>query len=57
MKEIIIKTLVAAKKPLRQGEIAELTGLDKNDIEKFIKQLKAEDKIFSPMRCFYDVKK
>jgi hypothetical protein len=57
MKDIVIKTLKAAKKPLRPGEIAELAGISKNDAEKAINELKKEDKIYSPKRCFYDVKK
>jgi hypothetical protein len=57
MKEIVIKTLEAAKKPLRPGEIAELAGINKNDVDKAINELKKEDRIYSPKRCFYDVKK
>jgi len=56
MKDKVIETLSKAGKPLRPGEIAELGGLDKKDVDKAIKELKVEDKIFSPKRCFYDVK-
>jgi len=54
--EMIIKTL-KTNGALRPGDIAEKAGLDKKDVEKAIKKLKDEDKIFSPKRCFYDVKK
>jgi DNA-binding MarR family transcriptional regulator len=54
--ELIIKTLKSSG-ALRPGDIAEKAGLDKKDVEKAIKKLKDEDKIFSPKRCFYDVKK
>lgn len=54
--ELIIKTLKVSG-ALRPGDIAEKSGLDKKDVEKAIKKLKDEDKIFSPKRCFYDVKK
>lgn len=57
MKDKVIETLSKAAKPLRSGEIAELSGLDKKDVDKAIKELKIEEKIFSPKRCFYDVKK
>lgn len=57
MKDIVIKTLKVAKKPLRPGEIAELAGIGKNDAEKAISELKKEDKIYSPKRCFYEIKK
>jgi predicted Zn-ribbon and HTH transcriptional regulator len=52
----IIETLENADKPLKAGEIAELSGIDKKDIDKAIKVLKSEDKIFTPKRCFYAVR-
>ena len=54
---IVIKTLETNEKPMRPGEIAEKSGLDKGDVDKAIKQLKKEERIYSPKRCFYDVKK
>jgi predicted transcriptional regulator len=54
--DMIIKTL-EANGALRPGDIAYKAGIDKKDVEKAIKKLKDEDKIFSPKRCFYDVKK
>ncbi len=53
----IIKTLSDAGKPLRPGKIAELSGIEKKEVDKAIKALKLEEKIYSPKRCFYDVKK
>ena len=57
MENKIIDTLSKAGKPLRSGEIAELSGIDKKDVDKAIKKLKTDEKIFSPKRCFYDIKK
>ncbi len=54
--EIVLKTLKDSEAPLKGGEIAEKSGLDKKDVDKAIKQLKVEEKIFSPKRCFYDAK-
>ena len=56
-KEIVLKTLSNSSKPLKGGEIAELSGLDKEEVDKVIKKLKAEDKIYSPKNCFYEIKK
>lgn len=56
MKEEIIKVLKESEKPLRPGEIAAALGADKDEVAKAIKELKAEDKIFSPVRCCYAVK-
>ena len=54
--EAVIKALVTKGKPMKAGEIAEATGIDKKDIEKSIKVLVKEDKLHSPIRCFYDIK-
>jgi predicted transcriptional regulator len=56
MKDIVIKTLSNAGKALKVGEIAELSGLNKSDVDKAIKELKKEEKIFSPKVCYYSVK-
>lgn len=54
MKEQVLKILKC--KELKAGEIAELLGADKKEVEKAIKALKDEDKIISPKRCFYTAK-
>lgn len=55
-KEVVYKAMKDAGKPLKSAEIAELTGLDKKEVDKAIKTLKAEEKIFSPKNCFYQAK-
>jgi hypothetical protein len=42
---------------MRPGEIAEKAGLERTEVDKVIKILKKEERIYSPKRCFYDVKK
>jgi transcription initiation factor IIE alpha subunit len=54
--EIILKAL-RENGALKSGEIAEKTGLAKTEVDKVISRLKKEEMIFSPQRCFYDVKK
>ncbi|MFH1050675.1 MAG: MarR family transcriptional regulator [bacterium] len=54
--EIILKAMKKSGKPLKAGEIADLSGIDKKLVDKAIKILKDEDKIISPQRCFYCVK-
>lgn len=41
---------------LRPGEIGEKLGIEKKEVDKLIKKLKDEDKIYSPKRCFYTIK-
>lgn len=54
--ESVLATLKGNKEPLRPGEIAEKAGIDKKEVEKSIKKLVAEGKVFSPKRCFYAIK-
>ena len=56
MEDTILTILKTAGKPLKSGEVAEIGGLDKKEVDKYIKGLKDSDKIFSPKRCFYSVK-
>jgi hypothetical protein len=57
LSEIVIKTLAKAGKPMKSSEIATAAGIEKNDVDKAIKKLQKEEKIFSPQRCFFDIKK
>ncbi|HID42710.1 MAG TPA: winged helix-turn-helix transcriptional regulator [Archaeoglobaceae archaeon] len=52
-KKIILETMRKEGKPLRPGEIAEITGIDSKEASKIIKELKKEGKISSPKRCYY----
>lgn len=40
-----------AGEPLNAGKIAELSGLDRKEVDAAMKQLKADGKIVSPVRC------
>ena len=54
--EIIIKTLKKSGKPMKGGEIAEATGIEKAEVDKAIKKLKKEEKVESPKACYYQAK-
>ncbi len=53
MEEKVLEVLQKSDKPLKSGEIAEMLGVDKKEVDKAIKKLKAEGKIDSPKRCYY----
>jgi len=55
-REIVLKTLIETKVPLKAGEIAEKSGLDKKEVDKAMKILKTEELIVSPKRCFWEAK-
>ena len=50
-KSKVLETMKAAGEPLNAGKIAELSGLDRKDVDKAMKELKAEGAIVSPVRC------
>ncbi len=54
--DIVYQTLKNAKKPLKGGEIAEISTLDKAIVDKALKSLTKEGKIHSPKRCYYEPK-
>ncbi len=56
MEEKIIKALTE-KGAMKAGDIATAAGVSKDDAAKAIKKLVAEGKLYSPQRCFYDIKK
>lgn len=50
-KEKVLATMREAGTPLNAGKIAELSGLDRKEVDKAMKQLKDEGAIVSPVRC------
>lgn len=53
-KEKVLKAM--QNKPMRPGDIAKATGIDSKEVSKVINELKKEDKIFVPKRCYYQAK-
>jgi hypothetical protein len=54
--EKVLGTLKKSGKAMKSAEIAELAGIDKADVDKALKVLKKEEKVFSPKVCFYQAK-
>ena len=52
-KQAIITALEDAGEPVRPGDIAAATGIDKAQVSKLMKKLQAEGKAHSPKRCFW----
>ena len=49
----VLEALKKEGKPLRPGEIALRTDLDKKEVSRIIDKLKKDGKVSSPKRCFY----
>ena len=50
----VLATMVEAGEPLNAGKIAELSGIDRKEVDKAMKQLKDEGAIVSPVRCKWE---
>lgn len=51
------KILKALEKPMKAGEVAAATGIEKPEVDKAIKKLVKEGKVVSPQRCYYQAVK
>lgn len=52
----VLDILKKSDKALKAVEIAYIAGIDKKDVDKAMQQLKKEEKIFSPKRCYWSAK-
>lgn len=50
----ILKALAKAGKPLKPGDIAEMSGIDKAEVSKALASMKKQGKVRSPKMCFYE---
>ena len=55
-KEQVLKKKKKEGTPLNAGKIVELTGLDRKVVDKAMEQLKKEEAIVSPKRCYWQAK-
>lgn len=52
--EKVLNTLKEAGEPLNAGKIAEISGLDRKEVDKAMKTLKENGSIVSPKRCYWE---
>ena len=53
-KEIVLEAMNKAGEPVNAGKVAELTGLDRKDVDKAFAALKKDGAIVSPVRCKWE---
>lgn len=53
-KEAIIKAMKEAGKPMNATEVHKATGIDKKEVDKAFKEMKADGSIKSPVRCKWE---
>nr|WP_319511045.1 hypothetical protein [uncultured Draconibacterium sp.] len=54
--EIVLEAMKKSGTPLNAGKIVDITGLDRKVVDKAMAQLKKEDVIVSPKRCYWQAK-
>jgi DNA-binding MarR family transcriptional regulator len=52
--DLVLDAMKKAGKPVRPGDVAKATGLEKEAVSKAIKALKKKQLIHSPKRCYYE---
>lgn len=55
--QAILEFFQNVKEPVNAGAIAEATGIDRKEVDKVMARLKKEEKIVSPKRCYWEIKK
>ena len=53
-KEKVLATMKEIGEPVNAGKIAELSGLDRKEVDKAMKVLKEDGAIVSPVRCKWE---
>ena len=51
--EKVLAVMRAEGQPLNAGKISEIGGFDRKDVDKAMTKLKKEEKIVSPVRCYW----
>ena len=54
--EKVLEAMKQAGTPVNAGKLVELTGLDRKEVDKAMKTLKANGAIESPKMCFWQPK-
>ena len=53
-KEKVLQVMRETGEPVNAGKIVELSGIDRKEVDKAMKQLKEEGAIVSPVRCKWE---
>ncbi len=53
MQDQVLKAMQEMDKPVRPGDVAKALNVDSKDVSKALAELKKQDKVHSPKRCYY----
>ena len=52
----VLEAMTQSGEPMKTGDIAKLLGVESKVVSSAIKKLKADGKVDSPKRCYYQAK-
>ena len=52
-KEKVIEAFKNSEEPLNAKKVSELSGVEKKEVDKIMKELKKDETIVSPKRCYW----
>ncbi len=55
-KDKVIKAFKDSEEPLNATKVGEISGVEKKEVDKIMKELKKDEIIYSPKRCYWTVK-
>ena len=55
-KEKVIKAFKDSEEPLNATKVSQISGVEKKEVDKIMKELKKDETIISPKRCYWALK-
>ena len=55
-KEKVIKAFKDSEEPLNATKVSQISGVEKKEVDKIMKDLKKDETIISPKRCYWALK-
>lgn len=55
-KDKVLEVFKNTEEPLNAGKVAEISGIERKEVDKAMNALKKEGKITSPKRCYWTAK-
>ena len=52
-KDKVIEAFKNSEEPLNAKKVSELSGVEKKEVDKIMKELKKDETIISPKRCYW----
>ena len=52
-KEKVIEAFRNSEEPLNAKKVSEMSGVEKKEVDKIMKELKKDETIVSPKRCYW----